>query len=111
MGKVAQHLLDVGKESHVQHPVRFVQHQVLDARQRGVLPGEMVEQPARGRDHDIHATPERMLLGPHADTAVNGRAGERSVNRKVVQILEDLRGQLPGGRQHQRTSDPARLGS
>ena len=38
---------DVGEKSHVEHAVRFVEHQVLETAQLGVRPREMVQQATR----------------------------------------------------------------
>ena len=44
-------LFDVRHEAHVQHPVCFVEHEILQVLERGVALREVVEQSA-GRGHD-----------------------------------------------------------
>ena len=105
---MTQHLLDVGQEAHVEHAVGFIEHEVLEPGELGVRLAEVVEQPARRRDDDVDAAPERVLLRPHADAAEDRRAGDRRVHREVVQVLEDLCRQLARGRQHQRAGRAAR---
>ncbi len=67
----------------------------------------MIEQAARGRNHHVHAAAKGMLLGAHAHTAEHGRAVERGVHGQIVHVLEDLGGELAGGRQHERARHPS----
>ncbi len=67
----------------------------------------MIQQtPGRRYDH-VHATPERMLLRRHSDTAEDRRARYRCVDCDLVEMLRDLRSELPGRRDNQRTRRPA----
>ena len=107
-GKVTQHLLDVGEEAHVEHPVGFVEHEVLEAGQLGVRLAEVIEQATRcGNDH-VHAAPERVLLRTHADATEHGGAGDRCVDGEVLQVLVDLRREFARRREHERPGDAAR---
>ena len=105
---MTQHLLDVRQEAHVEHPVGFVEHEVLEAGQLRVRLAEVIEQPARRRDDHVDAAPERMLLRTHADAAEDRRAGDRRVHGEVLQVLVDLRRQLARRREHERARDAAR---
>ena len=71
-------------------------------RELRVRRAEVIEQPARRGDDDVHAAAERVLLRPHADAAEHGGGGERRVHGEVVEILENLRRQLARRRQHER---------
>ena len=62
---MAQDLADLGEESHVEHPVGLVEHQVLDLVELGVPVAQVVQEPARGRDHHVDAAPEGVLLRAH----------------------------------------------
>ena len=99
---MTEHAPDVGQKSHVEHAIRFVEHEKLEARQPGVGCTEMIEQPAGSADDDVDAAAEGMLLRAHADTAEHRGRGERRVHGEGGQILGDLRGELPGRRQHER---------
>ena len=61
------------------------------------------------RDDHVDAAAKGVFLRPHADAAEYRRRRERRVNGQVVQVLDNLRGQLARRRQHQRTRDAARL--
>jgi hypothetical protein len=62
----------------------------------------------RCRNDDIGATAERVLLRAHPYAADDGRCGDRGVHREIVEVFENLRRQLAGGRQHQRSSGTPR---
>ena len=48
--QVTQDLLDLGEEPHVQHAIRFVEHQILEMIELGVRRAEVVEQTTRCGD-------------------------------------------------------------
>ena len=75
----------------------------------GVGMGEVIQQPAGGRDDDVRAAPEGVLLRAHADAAEHGRRGDRGVHREIVEVLHDLRGQLAGRGEDERPGGAARL--
>ena len=106
--QVPEHPPDVREEAHIQHPVRLVQHQVLDAGQLGVRHPEVVEQPPGRGDQHVHSAPEGVLLRPHPDTAEDCGPGDRGVHRQIVQIFQDLGRELPRRREHQRPGDTSR---
>ena len=70
---MAQHAPDVGQESHVEHAVGFVEHEVLEAGELRVRRAEMIEQTAGRADDHVDAAAERVLLRPHADAAEDRR--------------------------------------
>ena len=49
--------LHVGPEAHVQHAVRFVQHQHFEAREVGRVVPHVVHQPAGRGHHHVHVAP------------------------------------------------------
>ena len=102
-------LPDLRQEPHVEHPVGFVEHQELEVGELRVRRPQMIEQPSRRGDQDVDAAAERVLLRPHADAAENRRAGDRRVDGKVVEVVEDLRRELPRRREHERARRAARL--
>ncbi len=69
----------------------------------------MIEQPAGRGDDDVDAAAEGVLLRTHAHTAKNRRGGQRRVDGEVVEVLDNLRGQLTRGRQHEGAGRAARL--
>jgi hypothetical protein len=50
--------LDVGNEPHVEHAVRFIDHQELDPGEQQPAALEMVEQAAGGCDENVDAASE-----------------------------------------------------
>ena len=129
------HLADVVDEAHVEHAIGLVEHQRLDAREVHGAPLEMIDEPARGGDEDVHAAPQRGDLRLHADAAVDGRrraamhvdridrggfgAGGLQNQARVrprpdllgrgpvgLHALLHLRGELARGRDHQRADRP-----
>jgi hypothetical protein len=108
-GEVLQDAADVGQEAHVEHAVRLVEDQHLETLEAGVGEAEVVQQPAGGRDQDVDAPAERVLLRAHADAAEDAGAGERGVDGQGLQMLRDLGGQLARGREHEGARRPAGL--
>ena len=82
---------------------------MVDAIELGVRVLEMVEQPARRRDEDVDARAKRVLLRPHADAAEDRGRRERRVDGELLELLEDLRGELARGREDQRARGAALL--
>ena len=54
----------------------------------------MIEQPAWRADDDVDAAAEGVLLRAHADAAIHGKAADGRVNRKVLEVFDNLRRQL-----------------
>uniref|UniRef100_A0A8W7PSX2 Uncharacterized protein n=1 Tax=Anopheles coluzzii TaxID=1518534 RepID=A0A8W7PSX2_ANOCL len=92
---------DLRLEAHVQHAVGFVQHQEADVVQPDLAAPDHVLQPT-GRRHDqVAAALEIAHLVLRVVAAVQyGRAHARPV-AELLRLLEDLRCQLAGRRQHQ----------
>ena len=89
-----QDAADVGQEAHVEHAVRLVEHQHLEAGEASVGLPEMVEQAAGRGDEDVDAATERLLLRAIADAAEDRRAREPRVTSELLPVLVDLRRQL-----------------
>ena len=94
---VAKDPPDVRQEAHVQHPVRFVQNQILQPREGGIAPGEVVQQSAGRGDDDVDTPAQRSLLRAHADSAEDGCGLEPGVSGQPLEVVQDLEGQLPSG--------------
>jgi hypothetical protein len=106
---VLEHPADVGQEPHVEHAVGFVEHQDLEAGQAGVGLPEMVQQAARARHDDVDAVAQGALLRLHADATVDGGGPDVRVTAEIVEMLDDLRGQLPRRGEDQSPRDAALL--
>ena len=95
--------LDVVDEAHVEHAIRLVQNQHLDAGQiRGTLLCE-IEEPAGRRDQDVAARPEPGNLRIEADAAEDLQHAQRHILAVIAGALGDLRRELASRGEHQRT--------
>jgi hypothetical protein len=107
---------NVGHESHVEHPVGFIQHENLNGTQVDESLVHQVKQPAGRGNEDVNA----LLQGPRLSVLTDAAEDHRLPNRGVAAIrpkaLADLGGQFPRGREDQDANRPAsslwsRLGS
>ncbi len=110
VGKRAQNAADVGEEAHVEHAIRFVEHQHLDGGEIDVVETHVVEQAARRRHHQLRAGAQRALLRPHVDAAHHRHRGDADVVADRQRLLVDLHGQLAGRREDEGAALPARAG-
>ena len=86
--------LDIVDESHVEHPVRFVEDHHLDL-------GE-VEDTTGGSGDDVAPLLELLDLALDAGSAVYGQADMSGVFGELLELIRDLVGQFPGGDQDDR---------
>jgi hypothetical protein len=96
-----QDLGDVGQEAEVGHVVGLVDRGDLDRAERTLALPDQVEQPARGRDQQVDAAPERGDLPPHRRAAVDGEHPHAHRLAERGERVLHLAGQLPGRHQHQ----------
>ena len=94
--------LHVGPEAHVEHAVRFVQDQDLEAREIDRLVPHVIHQAARRRDDDVHAGAKREFLLVHRHAAEDGDARHRRVIGEALDLVFDLHGELARRREHER---------
>jgi len=91
---MADELADVGDEAHVEHAVRFVEHEDFDAGQVDVALLVQVKQPARGGDDDIDAVSQRGDLRRLIHAAENHRVFQGNVAAVGAEAVGDLRGEF-----------------
>ena len=103
LGQQGEDLADVGDESHVEHAVRFVEHEDLDLAQVGRLLAHVIEEPPRCRDEQLDTGPELLELGFDGHAAVHAGDTERDVLAVALGHLLDLHAQLARGREHEGT--------
>ncbi len=104
-----QHSANVRQESHVEHAIRFVEHEDLQPIESRVSILKVIEQTSRRRHQHVHSGTERVFLRTHADPAVDRGAGDRRVHGQIAKMLVDLRGQLARGREDERARGAALL--
>src|SRR5687767_10051930 len=61
-----QDALDVRKESHVEHAIGFIEHEILDLVEPGVRRPHVIEKPARCRNENVGTAAESVLLRSHS---------------------------------------------
>ena len=95
--------LDVVDEAHAEHLVGFVEHDHAHGGQVEAAPVEVVEDAARGADHDGDAATECVELGSVGGAAVERDHGDVHVHGEAAECLGHLQGELAGGGKHEPT--------
>ena len=95
--------VDLRREAHVEHAVRFVEHQHLEIVEDDVLPLEMVDQSTRRRDDDVDAGAQLLLLRLDRHAAVDRGGVELGVPRVLLHALLDLDAELARRREDERS--------
>jgi hypothetical protein len=93
---------DVFGEAHVEHLVGLVEHDDLHGGEVERLAPDVVQGPARGRDHHVDALLQRPQLPDDRLAAVDRHDPGAEVAPVPVDRLGDLHRQLTGGHEHQR---------
>ena len=94
--------IDLRREAHVEHAIRFVEHEHFEIVEHDVLPLEMVDQPARRRHDDVDAGAQLLLLRLERHAAVDRHDAQVGVARVLVNALFDLDAQFARRREHER---------
>ena len=63
-GQVLEHLADVGQETHVEHPVNFVEYQVFDTTQIEIALLKVIDESSRCGDNNIRLSAQSIGLIP-----------------------------------------------
>ena len=106
---VLENLANLRQKPHVEHPIGFVEHEVLDPIELRVRPAQMIEQPPGRRDEHVHAAAKRVLLRARADAAEHRGASDGRVHGEILHVGQNLRGQLARRDEHERARRAARL--
>ena len=106
---VLENLANLRQKPHVEHPIGFVEHEVLDPIELRVRPAQMIEQPPGRRDEHVDAAAKRVLLRARADAAEHRGAGDGRVHGEILHVGQDLRGQLARRHEHERARRAPRL--
>ncbi|MNY30145.1 hypothetical protein D3C86_1642340 [compost metagenome] len=94
---------DVVEETHVEHAVRFVQHQRVDATQVQAAALDVIENAPRGAHNDMRAMDKAVDLWPHGRTAAQRQHLDVLFRaRQAADFLRHLVGQFARGAEHQR---------
>src|SRR5690606_30002872 len=88
--KLRDDSFDVGSETHVEHPVRFIENKRFDLPEIDMLLLGEVEKPAGCGDDDIDAGGERPDLRVLSDTAEDHGVAQRQVLAVSRKAFADL---------------------
>ncbi len=99
--QLRQHAADIMDKAHIQHAVRFVQHQHFHLRQVDGVLMRQIEQTARRSDQHIDAATQFHHLRVNADAAENHQRTQVEVFAVVAYVFADLRRQFARRRQDQ----------
>ena len=101
-GQGREDSLDGGKEAHVEHPVRFIQHQNLNRAEVHKFAAEEVEEPPGGGDDDLRAFANGLQLGVFAHAANDDSGADAGSAGEFRKDFADLNGQFAGRAQDER---------
>ena len=105
-GKLGTDALDVRNEAHVEHAVRFVDHQQFASVKEDVAAIKQIHQPpGRGNQH-VDAFFERLHLITHRNAADQQGHGELVVLAVFFEIFGNLRGQFARRLKNERARHP-----
>ena len=96
-GTLEEDAADIGKETHVEHAVGLIEHDIAgEVEAEGAL-AEVIQESARGGDHDIDAIGEGFALGTVTDAAVDEAGTESGELAELEEIVVGLLGEFAGG--------------
>ena len=100
---VGEDTFDILGETHLQHLVGLVKHQVVQVGQVQRAALEVVDDPARSAHHDLGPTPQARQLHGVGLAAVDRQYRDLGqMGAVAAECFRDLQSKLPGRRQHQR---------
>ena len=102
--QLGQHATNVVNKAHVEHAVGFVQYQNFDVIQLHRVLVFQIQQTARRCHQYVHAAAQLHHLRVDADTAEHHQRANVEIAAVVTHVLTNLRGQLAGWGEDQRTN-------
>ena len=87
------------KKSHIQHAIRLIKHQNLQAPEMDMFPIEEIFQPARSRDDHPSSVADGAKLVPFGQSADHQCGGRESASQGV-ELIGDLHGELARGNEN-----------
>ena len=96
-----EHAADVADETHVEHAIGLVEHEVANAAQVDVALVGVIEQPAGRRDDDVGALAQCVDLRPRADAAENQQRALLEVTTEIDEGLLHLRREFARRHEHE----------
>ena len=102
-GELGEDPLDVGQEPHVEHVVRLIEHEDLDAVELRVALAHQVEQAAGAGDDDLRTGAKALDLRVLVHPAEHRQGAHPGVLGEGLELLVDLDRELAGRREDERT--------
>ncbi len=97
----AKNAPDIGQESHIEHPVGFIEHQDFNRIQVGCPLPHQVQQATRAGNGNLGAGAQALNLRLRADATVNGQAAQSGLATESANGGVGLLSQLAGGRKNE----------
>lgn len=101
LGKCSDDFPDGREETHIQHPVRFVQNQRFHSFESGCSLLNHIQHPARATDDDLRAILQRLALGLESHSTIHNRGSDAHMLGEFPYDLENLFCQFPRRRDDQ----------
>ena len=101
---------NVGKKSHVEHSVCFVDDKYLEFRDVDHFPFEVVEEPPGTGNNDIMTRAQFFDLRLHSDTAIYSHASDAGVRSQLAYYFVNLFGKLAGWSENKTAQSAVRSG-
>jgi hypothetical protein len=89
-GNLADDAIELRREPHVEHAIRFVEHENLEVVEHDVLSFHVIQQATRCGNDDIDALTQRLGLGLDPDTAIDRHDSQIGVLPVLAETLLDL---------------------
>ena len=96
-GTAAQYFFNVGSETDVEHPVRFVQNHTFQILQIERSASDVIEQSSRCTDNNLCAATQLLDLPPYRLTAVKRNTGNSAPTCQLLYFGVYLHRKLTGG--------------
>ncbi len=104
VGNLGHDFADRRDEAHVQHMVRFVQHDLGGLAQADNAGRHVIQQAARRRNDDVDPARQAQGLRPRVGAADHHGMGDPHVSGITADVVADLDCQLAGWREDQRAA-------
>ena len=108
--QLGQHATDVVDKAHIQHAVSFIQHQNFNLIELHRVLVFEIQQTARRCHQHVHAAAQLHHLWVDADATENDQRANVEIAAVVTHVLTNLRRQLTGWGQDQRTNRTTAFG-
>ena len=85
-------MFNIINKAHIQHFIRFIQHQSAHPLEINRAAMNMIEQPSRRADHNMHAALQRPNLAVHRLSAIHRQGAHMLEPADLIQLFRRLNG-------------------